>query len=144
MNMQTAKFIAALPCGFITDKQLPQLIELDRLQPCLVRCGGVRFECGAQYLTAMLAMVEASGDYVRDVSIPAGDMDQARAIVLDNAELPGEVKSRQLPESPAVEMKRARAAHHRALLGHIQDFDEQDCSGVFDGHQVMSDADSGL
>ena len=64
-------FLATLPCGFLTDATLPKLVELDRLHPCLVRCGGGRFVCGAQDVDHFIKCVALGGDYVRDISIPA-------------------------------------------------------------------------
>lgn len=77
------QFIHSKPLGFITTSDLPKLIALDRLCPVLVRCGCVRFTCGAQYLPTMLAHVEAGGDYVRDVSFPVGSLERAAAWVAD-------------------------------------------------------------
>jgi hypothetical protein len=127
------RFLAARPGGFITDADVAELIALDRLCPCLVRCGGVRFTCGAQYLKAMIAMVEKSGDYVRDVSITAQAMEQA---------------AQWVPEPSLVPLvKPSLATSGRSVpRSNRQDtfWDESQCGGVFDGFQVTSDADSGL
>lgn len=72
------RFIEARPFGFVTEGDMAELIAIDRLCPLLVRCGGVRFTTGAQYLATMIAMVEKAGDYVRDVSIPCGVIDAER------------------------------------------------------------------
>lgn len=72
------RFIEARPFGFVRDSDMSELIAIDRLCPLLVRCGGVRFTCGAQYLATMIAMVERAGDYVRDVSIPCEVIDAER------------------------------------------------------------------
>ena len=70
-------FLATLPCGFLTDATLPELIKLDRLHPCLVRCGGGRFTCGAQDVDHFIKCVALGGDYVRDISIPCGCEERA-------------------------------------------------------------------
>lgn len=61
--------------GWLTKEDVQVLasdMEL-RLQWCLVRCGGCRFTCPAQDVEHLVHCVEAGGDYVRDVCIPAGD-----------------------------------------------------------------------
>lgn len=75
------EFAAGLEMGFLTDTTIHELIAIDRLCPVLVRCGNVRFVAGAQYIPDLVAMVEASGDYVRDVSLPVGS--NSRAIMRD-------------------------------------------------------------
>lgn len=143
-------FIAGLPCGFITEKQLPELIALDRLHPVLVRCGGGRFTCGAQDVEHFLKCVAAGGDYVRDVSLPVGSAERARAWVEEesvakcvhraaNTRAAGLLEAGYQNERPA---KQARGAWRLMATG--PEFDENDCSGVYDGHQVTSDADPGL
>lgn len=57
--------------GFITKDDLPAIIAENRLQQCLVRCGGCRFVCPAQDVTHLVEIIDASADYVRDVSFPA-------------------------------------------------------------------------
>lgn len=116
------------PGGFVTEKELPAIIELDRLTPLLVRCGGCRFCAPAQDIAKLILAVEKSGDYIRDVSFPANSMDDARA-----------AQAAYKPQLIDTEAKRqARLPEYR------QDFDENDCGGVFDGHGVVSDADPGL
>ena len=60
--------------GFLTETEVAALTrrESTRLTQVLVRCGGSRFTCAAQDAARLIAAVEASGDYVRDVSLPAG------------------------------------------------------------------------
>jgi hypothetical protein len=70
-------FIAKLPFGFITPAQLPELIALDRLHPCLIRCGGCRVTTAAQDVEHVIRCISAGGDYVRDVSLPVGSMERA-------------------------------------------------------------------
>lgn len=70
-------FIAKLPFGFITSAQLPELIALDRLHPCLIRCGGCRVTTAAQDVEHVIRCISAGGDYVRDVSLPVGSMERA-------------------------------------------------------------------
>ena len=56
--------------GFITSEDLPDVIEYNRLYPCLVRCGSRRFTCPAQDVEHFVAIIDASpADYVRDVSM---------------------------------------------------------------------------
>lgn len=78
------KFLLAVRdrMGFLTSDDTRFLLgehsEQTRLLPILVRCGGTRFTCGLQYLDTMIDMVEKSGDYVRDVSIPANSREWTR------------------------------------------------------------------
>lgn len=60
--------------GFLTETEVAALAGRDstRLTQVLVRCGGSRFTCAAQDAARLIAAVEASGDHVRDVSLPAG------------------------------------------------------------------------
>ncbi len=116
------------PGGFIKSDELRRVIELDRLQPLLVRCGGCRFTAAAQDLDALINAVSKAGDYVRDVSFPAVEMDKARA-------------AREAYRPKLVEIERR---HQTRQTEYRQDFDESQCGGVFDGNQVTSDADPGL
>lgn len=75
MSTTTTLFHAIrLQHGFLTDEQVASLAgrHSTRLTQVLVRCGGSRFTCSAQDAARLIAAVEASGDYVRDVSLPAG------------------------------------------------------------------------
>ena len=60
--------------GCITSDLVGELTQHEegRKLQVLVRCGGKRFVCPVDCLESMIAAVEADGDYVRDVSIPAG------------------------------------------------------------------------
>ena len=126
-------FLAARPGGFIAEADVAELIAIDRLCPCLVRCGGVRFTCGAQYLGQMIAMVEQAGDYVRDVSVTAQAIEQAGEWVPEPS-LVAVVKP-----SPATSGRSVPRSNR-----HDTFWDDSQCGGVFDGFQVTSDADSGL
>lgn len=56
--------------GFLLDSDLPDLVKIDRLFPCLVRCGGCRFTCAAQDVNHLVSIVTKEGsDHVRDVSM---------------------------------------------------------------------------
>ena len=56
--------------GFIQEADLPDVVKENRLQPCLVRCGGGRFSCPAQDAKHFIDIIGASGkDYVRDVCL---------------------------------------------------------------------------
>lgn len=74
MNKLQEFIRAQSPLGFLTEFDITQLVEIDRLCPVLVRCGGGRFTCGAQDVVHFMTCVQAGGDYVRDVSFPAGAM----------------------------------------------------------------------
>jgi hypothetical protein len=76
MKVQTAQLIdaARLRFGFLSTADVAELAAdpSTRLMPLLVRCGGCRFTAGAQDIAHLVRCIEAGGDYVRDVSIPAG------------------------------------------------------------------------
>jgi hypothetical protein len=56
--------------GFLKDCDLPELAKLDRLFPCLVRCGGCRFTCAAQDVYHLTGIITKEGsDHVRDISM---------------------------------------------------------------------------
>lgn len=58
--------------GFLTDKEkdLAALIQEDRLQSVLVRCGGGRFACPAQDVEHFIDIMSLEqSDYVRDISV---------------------------------------------------------------------------
>lgn len=57
--------------GFLTAGEVAILAKEDRLRQLLIRAGGCRLVCAAQDVTHIIACLEAGGDYVRDVSIPA-------------------------------------------------------------------------
>lgn len=59
--------------SFLTAEEvvLVAACEETRLFQLLVRCGGCRFVCAAQDVAHLIRCVEAGGDYVRDVSVPA-------------------------------------------------------------------------
>jgi len=136
--------------GFVTEKQMPELIAIDRLAPLLVRCGGKRFTCAAQDLAPMLAAVEAGGDYVRDVSFPVGSMERAEhwrpEVVHVHAKLSKEIPVRDF-NLPSGAINPGLSRFINDVIRNTRElnrFDESDCGGVFDGHGVVSDADPGL
>jgi hypothetical protein len=67
--------------GFLTSDDVKALVELDRLHLVLVRCGCGRFLCPVQDLEHFTTIIREhrekvgptspTGDYVRDVSLPA-------------------------------------------------------------------------
>lgn len=124
--------------GFLQEKDMPELIRLDRLCPILVRCGGGRFTCAAQDAARMIKCTEAGGDYVRDVSFPVGSVERAAGWVQE--ETIEKVVHRAAAtraaglQAPALRPNRVTDAY----------WGESQCGGVFDGHSVTSDADSGL
>jgi len=64
------EFVAGLVFGCIDSSELKQLVQLDRLCPVLVRCGGGRFFCPAQDVEHFVGIIGRDGtDYVRDVSV---------------------------------------------------------------------------
>jgi hypothetical protein len=129
MTAALANLIRSKPYGFITEQDIPAIIALDRLCWLLVRCGAQhgRFSAPAQNIAQLIATIEATGDWVRDVSFPSYLIDEARAFVA------------ALPKGNPDPM----AAHRRARHS-LDDFNEHDCGGVFDGTGIVSDADPGL
>ena len=60
--------------GFITKKDIEDLVEVDRLRQVLVRCGCGRFTCAVQDVDHFVGIIEGSKeDYIRDVALLAGD-----------------------------------------------------------------------
>ena len=59
--------------GFLTASEVAALASRNdsRLTQLLVRCGGCRFVAAAQDVPQIINALEAAGDYVRDVSLPA-------------------------------------------------------------------------
>ena len=57
--------------GFLTESDVNCLRQHpeSRLWPCVVRCGGGRALVAAQDVAWIVGLVEAGGDYVRDVSL---------------------------------------------------------------------------
>jgi hypothetical protein len=60
--------------GYLTPADVALMSSYDyyRVIPVLVRCGGTRFACPAEEVSARIEAVEAAGDYVRDVSLAVG------------------------------------------------------------------------
>lgn len=60
--------------GCITSDLVGELTQHEegRKLQVLVRCGRERFVCPVECLETVIGAVEVEGDYVRDVSIPAG------------------------------------------------------------------------
>ncbi len=125
-------FLSSRPFGFITTHDIDELVRLHRLCPVLVRCGGKRFVCAVQDVKAMIAAVEAAGDYVRDVSVTG------EAIECADQWLP---EAQHLPRSMPVLKPTTTKLLPAPKRAH---FNEADCGGVFDGFGVVSDADPGL
>lgn len=70
-------FLAARPFGFVTAKDMPELILLYPKCECLVRCGNGRFVCPADLVAYAIGEVQRCGDYVRDVSVTTREHDRA-------------------------------------------------------------------
>jgi len=57
-------------CGFVSDKDLPEVIKENRFQQIMVRCGAGRFVCPAQDVQHFVSIIEKEkSDYIRDISI---------------------------------------------------------------------------
>jgi hypothetical protein len=151
---------AAKRHGFVTLPEVAVIAEADRLRLLLIRCGGCRFLCSAQYVTHLIACIEAGGDYVRDISLPTTDP------IWPKTPDPVNLALRALLNCPPI----VTSEHHplviaaRKALGMappippayipppvisgdvspLLHFREEDCGGVFDGNTVTSDADPGL
>jgi len=131
------KFLENKPFGFIKDTDLPELIKLNRLCQVLVRLTrGGRFTCAAQDAAGLIAMVEQCGDFVRDVSVTSGEIEHA---AVWQPEIPP-----SLPRHARERLQSAVTKLRESKPPRRPDFDESDCSGVFDGFGVTSDADPGL
>lgn len=63
--------VAEKQYGFLLDSDVELMVDLDRLRLLLVQCGACRFLCPAQDVKHLVRCVQAGGDYVRDVSLPA-------------------------------------------------------------------------
>lgn len=114
---------------FVTERDLPELIKLNRLCLLLVRCGQGRFLCPAQDLQHFMQCVEAGKDYVRDVSVP--ETERANAAYWRGEETP-HVNAGVINQH----FKRTAPDGHPR---HGYDY-----GGSFDGSQVVSDATPGL
>jgi len=69
-RMTQREFIDKTNGCFITDNDVPGIVQEHRLQPVLVRCGSGRFSCPVQDVTHFIEIIESDGrDYVRDVSL---------------------------------------------------------------------------
>ena len=56
--------------GFLMSKEdETKLIEENPLQKVLVRCGNKRFTCSVQDVSEMVDAINATDDYVRDISV---------------------------------------------------------------------------
>jgi gamma-glutamyl:cysteine ligase YbdK (ATP-grasp superfamily) len=107
-----------------TDGQ--QLAELDRLRQVLVRCNACRFTCAAQDLDHMTRAIAAVDDWIRDVSLPAGD------------------PAHRGDYSNFTAAYHAQFSLQRTPARQVQQFREEELGGSFDGFHVTSDADPGL
>jgi hypothetical protein len=132
MSTAIQRFMVQQPGGFITADQVPAIQAMDRLCQVLVRCGACRFVCAIQDLEHLKRCIALGGDYVRDVSFTAQQMEAARQAIQADAV----VAQRDRDNA-------ARAAQLRRVSA-LYGFNENDCSGVFDGSRVISDADPGL
>ncbi len=71
MNKPYRQFLIRSSMGFLhNDVDLRRLIEEDRLQPVLVRCGGGQFSCPAQDVEHFTEIItKENSDYNRDLSV---------------------------------------------------------------------------
>lgn len=127
--------------GFMNETTVVELAKLDRLRLVLVRCNGGRFMCPAQDVEHFVALVESGKhrgheDYVRDVSLPAGD-DAFKGARRNHTGEPPPVRASFVPRDCAT--MRHGAATRQAMALYDGDY-----GGAFDGFTVTSDADPGL
>jgi hypothetical protein len=73
MELDTLLANAKAGCGFLSPEEVEELALLDPRRPCLIRCGGQRKLVPAALVTGTIRLIEADGDYVRDVSLPTSD-----------------------------------------------------------------------
>ena len=66
------------PFGFVTAGQMAEVIRLDPLVPMLMRCGCNRYVVPAVLVAATIEAVKGGGDYLRDVSFTAQELEEAR------------------------------------------------------------------
>lgn len=133
------KFLAARPGYFVRDVDMPELIKLHRLCLLVARCGGCRFMCPAQDLAFLIKAIEKAGDYVRDVSVHSTEIANAQHW---RPEIGCYVAPKPKEETGVNLQPLTKALTE---IKHQFRFDENDCSGVFDGvNTVTSDADPGL
>ena len=70
MHPKIAELYHRHGCGCLTTADMPELIAVDRLRLCLVRCGGGRFIAPAQDVPHFVDIItREDSDYVRDVSL---------------------------------------------------------------------------
>ena len=134
--------------GWLTDETIALLAQTDRLRQVLVRCNGCRFLCAAQDAAHLIALVESGkdaqghGDYVRDVSMPVSDPIHKGNFWTKVTQDP---PTARMPIGLPVAMN--KPAQYGSVAGAWRGdrFNENDCSGVYDGiGNVTSDADPGL
>lgn len=125
--------------GFLDESRLTELAKLDRLRLVLVRCGNCRFTCAAQDAKHIIDILTAAEhEYVRDVSLPAGDPvhfgDYTTSVT--------QIRSPSRATAPAITIHGTKNGKPASFT--VPRFDEADCGGSFDGFHVTSDADPGL
>ena len=82
------KVLSKQQFGFITKDDLDVIkVEMPNLL-ILIRCGGERYVERACHAQKRMELVEASGDYVRDVSLPCKSIDD----LSNNSSTPFEVQ----------------------------------------------------
>lgn len=114
VTMVANDFIARLEMAFVNRAQLEELVKLEPHCPILVRCGCGRFQCAAQ--------------------------DAAHFIEIIGKENSDYVRDVSVCSERWHHAK--NAIEHRRRMKHEIDIAEY--SGVFDGSQIISDADPGL
>jgi len=139
--------------GFILDSDLPEIAKIDRLQPCLVRCGGCRFTCAAQDVSHLVGIITKEGsDYVRDISMlmtppppkpgPYGSWEKAEAAYKELSEI---AKATKVPIITAHQAIRPGARPPQTLPEGPIIVDYMDLLGpTGHGDICHSDADPGL
>jgi len=82
------KVLSKQQFGFVTKDDLDVIkVEMPNLF-VLIRCGGERYVERACHAQKRMELVEASGDYVRDVSLPCKTIDD----LAEDPSTPGEVQ----------------------------------------------------
>ncbi len=68
-----ARIALEVDCGFMAEDRVAALAAVDYGRVLLIRFGGSRERCAAGAVAVRIAAVEATGDYVRDVSLLSTD-----------------------------------------------------------------------
>ena len=117
------------PFGFVTSADMPEIIRFAPIVPLLMRCGRERYLMPACLVSQTIAVIEANGDYLRDVSFPVHILDEARkAQKQDKARVAGLVATvtavvKATPSEPLT--ARQQAALNARLLSSFGSMEEE-------------------